>query len=97
MNRRRFLITTGGLLAAAPAARLGGQTPAAAPAKTVRTALLEIGYHESGPASGLPVGERTLFPNLVDKRIVEGAGHFVPHEKPEAVATALLDVIAASR
>ena len=38
-----------------------------------------------------------LMPNLVDKRIVEGAGHFLPHEKPEAVASALLDVLRATR
>ncbi|MDH4064785.1 MAG: alpha/beta hydrolase [Acidobacteriota bacterium] len=38
--------------------------------------------------------ERALFPKLVAKRIVAGAGHFVPHETPEPVATALLDVLA---
>lgn len=41
--------------------------------------------------------ERALFTHLVDKRIVEGAGHFVPHEKPMSVATAILDVLAASQ
>jgi pimeloyl-ACP methyl ester carboxylesterase len=41
--------------------------------------------------------ERAVFPKLVDKRIVEGAGHFVPHEKPEPVAQALLDVLAAAK
>lgn len=41
--------------------------------------------------------ERTSFPQLVAKRIVEGAGHFVPHEKPEPVAAALLDALAASK
>ena len=35
--------------------------------------------------------------NLVDKRIVEGAGHFLPREKPEAVVSALLDVLRATR
>jgi len=32
-------------------------------------------------------------PQIVDKRVVEGAGHFLPHEKPEAVASALLDIL----
>ena len=30
--------------------------------------------------------ERTSFTKLVGRRVVEGAGHFVPHEKPEPVA-----------
>jgi pimeloyl-ACP methyl ester carboxylesterase len=40
--------------------------------------------------------ERAAFTKLLDRRIVEGAGHFLPHEKPEPVAKALLDVLAAS-
>jgi pimeloyl-ACP methyl ester carboxylesterase len=40
--------------------------------------------------------ERTTMPRLLDKRIVEGAGHFVPHEKADAVATALLDLLRAT-
>jgi pimeloyl-ACP methyl ester carboxylesterase len=38
-------------------------------------------------------GDRTTLPKIVDKRIVEGAGHFVPHEKPAAVASALIDLL----
>jgi pimeloyl-ACP methyl ester carboxylesterase len=49
------------------------------------------------PPPDVSAGERALFPKLVAKRIVPGAGHFVPHEKPEAVAAAILDVIAASQ
>ena len=49
------------------------------------------------PAPETTPAERASFPNLVGRRVVEGAGHFVPHEKPDAVATALLDVIAASK
>ena len=41
--------------------------------------------------------ERVTLPKIMDKRIVDGAGHFVPHEKPEAVAAALLDLLAATR
>ena len=40
--------------------------------------------------------ERASFPKLLDKRIVDGAGHFLPHEKPDAVAKALIDVLAAA-
>jgi pimeloyl-ACP methyl ester carboxylesterase len=48
-------------------------------------------------AAEITVAERTTLPQLIDKRIVEGAGHFVPHEKPEAVASALLDVLGATK
>lgn len=41
----------------------------------------------------ISAGERTVLPKLIDKRIVEGAGHFVPHEKPEPVAQAVLDLL----
>jgi pimeloyl-ACP methyl ester carboxylesterase len=37
--------------------------------------------------------DRTQFPKLVDRRIVEGAGHFLPREKPEAVSSALLQLL----
>jgi pimeloyl-ACP methyl ester carboxylesterase len=38
-----------------------------------------------------------VLPHIIDKRIVEGAGHFVPHEKPDAVAAALLDLLGATK
>src|ERR1700730_11057958 len=37
------------------------------------------------PAAAITAAERTTLPKLIDKRIVDGAGHFVPHEKPAAV------------
>lgn len=49
------------------------------------------------PAAETTDAERALFPKLVARRVVAGAGHFVPHEKPAAVAAALLEVLAASR
>src|SRR3954453_1170118 len=67
MNRRRFIQNATRLVAAASlepsgAAAAGRATRArpvqAAPpptAKTVRTNILEIGYHESGNAAGFPV------------------------------------------
>jgi pimeloyl-ACP methyl ester carboxylesterase len=44
----------------------------------------------------ISAAERAVLPKIIDKRVVEGAGHFVPHEKPEAVAAALLDVLSAT-
>jgi pimeloyl-ACP methyl ester carboxylesterase len=64
----------------------------------VPTIVLHGGDDAFGrPAAGITAAERATLPKLVDKRIVEGAGHFVPHEKPEAVATALLDVLGATK
>jgi len=40
-------------------------------------------------------GDRRLFPKLVDRRIVPGAGHFLPRENPEAVSSALLQLLQA--
>jgi pimeloyl-ACP methyl ester carboxylesterase len=45
------------------------------------------------PAPDATAAERALFPKLMARRVVEGAGHFVPHEKPEVVAAALLEVL----
>jgi pimeloyl-ACP methyl ester carboxylesterase len=41
--------------------------------------------------------ERAPFTALVARRIVAGAGHFMPREKPDAVSAALVEVLAASR
>jgi pimeloyl-ACP methyl ester carboxylesterase len=54
MDRRQFLAATA--VAAATGSRRGLAQPAAVSAvKTVRTPVLEIGYHESGPPQGVPV------------------------------------------
>src|ERR1043165_458013 len=55
MNRRRFIQAATGLITTAPLDRLRAQDPATAVVKSIRTSALEIGYHESGPASGFPV------------------------------------------
>ena len=41
--------------------------------------------------------ERASFTSLVARRIVQGAGHFVPREKPDAVSSAMLELLAATR
>jgi pimeloyl-ACP methyl ester carboxylesterase len=37
--------------------------------------------------------DRRQFPRLVDRRIVAGAGHFLPREKPDAMSSALLQLL----
>ena len=63
----------------------------------VPTIVLHGGDDAFGrPTAQITAAERATLPRIVDKRIVEGAGHFVPHEKPEAMAAAILDVLAVS-
>jgi pimeloyl-ACP methyl ester carboxylesterase len=38
-------------------------------------------------------GEQAQFPSLVARRVIPGAGHFLPRENPEAVSTALLELL----
>ena len=46
------------------------------------------------PSANVPPAERAVFENLVARRVIEGAGHFMPREKPDAVASALLELLA---
>ena len=41
--------------------------------------------------------ERASFTSLVARRIVPGAGHFLPREKPETVSSAFLELLAATK
>ena len=41
--------------------------------------------------------DRAVFTNLVARRIVAGAGHFMPREKPDAVSAAILELLSSSR
>ena len=41
--------------------------------------------------------ERSLFPSLIARRVIAGAGHFLPREKPEAISSALLELLAATQ
>jgi pimeloyl-ACP methyl ester carboxylesterase len=34
-----------------------------------------------------------VFPALVARRVIGGAGHFLPREKPETVSSALLELL----
>jgi len=36
-----------------------------------------------------------MFTRLVSRRVVAGAGHFLPREKPDAVSGALLELLRA--
>jgi pimeloyl-ACP methyl ester carboxylesterase len=73
--------------------RLAARPPIAVPTITVHGG--DDGFGR--PSAEITAAERATLPGLIDKRIVEGAGHFVPHEKPEAVASALLDVLGATK
>ncbi|MBY0495020.1 MAG: alpha/beta hydrolase [Cyanobacteria bacterium] len=73
--------------------RLAARPPITAPVIT-----LHGGDDAFGRASAeISAADRTVMPQLIEKRIVEGAGHFVPHEKPEPVAQAIIDVLARSK
>jgi pimeloyl-ACP methyl ester carboxylesterase len=41
--------------------------------------------------------ERASFTSLMARRVIAGAGHFLPREKPEAVSSAMLELIAGTR
>lgn len=64
----------------------------------VPTVVLHGGDDGFGrPAPEATPAERASFTKLVARRVVEGAGHFVPHEKPDAVAAALLEALSESK
>lgn len=57
-----------------------------------------ITLYGADDAFGAPPGavsnrERASSPKLVDKRIVPSCGHCMPHETPQPVAQAIIDVI----
>jgi pimeloyl-ACP methyl ester carboxylesterase len=49
------------------------------------------------PAAEPSTAERAVLPSLVAHRVIPGAGHFLPREKPEAVSAALLEVLKVSK
>jgi pimeloyl-ACP methyl ester carboxylesterase len=48
------------------------------------------------PSPDVTPAERAVFPALVARRVIPGAGHFLPREKPEAVSSALLELLRAT-
>jgi pimeloyl-ACP methyl ester carboxylesterase len=50
-----------------------------------------------GPPPADTPAERTLLTARVARRVVAGAGHFLPREKPEAVSSAMLELLEKSR
>jgi pimeloyl-ACP methyl ester carboxylesterase len=54
-------------------------------------------YLARAASAEITPADRASFPKLIAKRIVSGGGHFLPHEKPEAVSAALIEVLAASK
>jgi len=45
------------------------------------------------PPADSPPAERDSFTSLMARRVIDGAGHFLPREKPEAVSTAILELV----
>lgn len=67
---------------------LAERPPVTVPAIVLRPA--ESGF---GPPAQNPAGDRARFTQLIDRRIVEGAGHDLPAHRPDAVADALLRLL----
>jgi pimeloyl-ACP methyl ester carboxylesterase len=45
------------------------------------------------PSPDITPADRAVFPALVARRVIPGAGHFLPRENPEAVSSALLELL----
>jgi len=68
---------------------------AARPKITVPTILLYGGDDVLGrPAAEATPAEQQLFPSLLARRVIPGAGHFLPRENPGVVSAALLELVA---
>ena len=50
-----------------------------------------------GPPPADSPAERALFTALAARRIVSGTGHFLPREKPDAVSSALMELMATTK
>ena len=45
------------------------------------------------PSADSSPAERASFTSLVGRRVIDGAGHFLPREKPDAVSSAILELL----
>ena len=68
--------------------RLAEQPPVPVPAIVLRGT--DSGF---GPPPRDPSGDRARFSSLVDRRIVEGGAHDLPQQRPDAVSSALLELL----
>jgi pimeloyl-ACP methyl ester carboxylesterase len=50
-----------------------------------------------GPPPADTPAQRASFTALVARRVVAGAGHFLPREKPDVVSSAMLELLNATR
>jgi pimeloyl-ACP methyl ester carboxylesterase len=66
---------------------------AARPPVTVPTVVLYGGADGLSRPTDDDTNDRAIFTNLVARRIVAGAGHFLPRENPPAVSSAILAVL----
>ena len=63
------------------------------PPITVPSIVLHAGSRGQGAPSEDPSADEAHFTNLVARRIVSGAGHDLPVQRPDAVAEALLELL----
>ena len=66
---------------------------AARPKITIPVITLYGGDDGIGRPAAENPNERVQLPGLVARRVVAGAGHFVPREKPEPVSSAILELL----
>ncbi len=72
--------------------RLAERPPIDIPTIILRPGATGLG----GRPSRDPSGDQRLFTNMLDRRIVEGAGHDLPAHRPDAVAAALIEIVSAA-
>jgi len=70
------------------------QALAQRPPVEVPTIVLRSAESGFGPPSRDPAADQRRFPNLVARRIVEGAGHDLPVHRPDSVVDALRQLLA---
>jgi pimeloyl-ACP methyl ester carboxylesterase len=75
-------------------ARLAERPPVRAPSITLYGA--DDGVAPPGREATPTAAERAALTSLVVRRIVPGVGHFMPRERPEAVSSALLELLKAT-